>query len=328
MALGISGYLVKPVKQSELLDAIIMALNQPTGEKVPVITRHSIQEARRRLNVLLAEDNLVNQEVAVKMLEKRGHRVVAAPNGKKAMEALHKESFDLILMDIQMPEMDGFETTRAIRKFETGNLKLETGDMQPQSSIINRRSSIHRIPIVAMTAHAMTADRERCLAAGMDDYISKPIKAEALFTVIEKLADGSQDKENEKIFPASNESTTKDVFDLSRILEAVSGDTVLFQEITNLFLDGLPDNIAQIREGITKSDANAIERAAHGLKGSVSNFGAKRAFEAAYRLELMGKDGKIPEADVALSELERELKALEGAIIETLSEMKSEGSNC
>jgi len=306
-ALGISGYLVKPVKQSELLDAIVMAIGQRTGEKIPVITRHTIQEARRRLNLLLAEDNLVNQEVAVRMLEKRGHRVVVAPNGKKAMEALDKESFDLILMDVQMPEMDGIAATRKIR---------------------NSKFEIRNLPIVAMTAHALRGDRERCLAAGMDDYISKPIKAEELFRVIEKLADGSQDKENEEFFPSSIESTAKDVFDLSKALEVMVGDTELFQEIANLFIGNLPHNIAQIREGITKSDANAVERAAHGLKGSISNFGAKRAFEAAYGLERMGKDGRLAEAHPALSELERELKALEAAMKRTLWEMKSEGSNC
>ena len=180
--LGISGYLLKPVKQSELLDAIMMTPMHPTDEKTHVITRYTIDEARRRFNILMAEDNLVNQKLAMKMLEKRGHRVVVASNGREAVEALVKESFDLILMDIQMPVMDGFEATARIRANE---IELATRNSQPAT---------HHIPIVAMTAHAMKGDREKCLAAGMDDYVSKPIKAEKLFAVIEKIAGKSRNK--------------------------------------------------------------------------------------------------------------------------------------
>ncbi|MFH1931791.1 MAG: response regulator, partial [Pseudomonadota bacterium] len=166
---GISGYLPKPVKHSELLDAIMMTLGHPTEEKASVITRHTIHEVRRRFNILIAEDNLVNQKLAVKMLEKQGHRVVVASNGREAVEALGKEHFDLVLMDVQMPEMDGFEATARIRANE---IELATRNSQPAT---------HHIPIVAMTAHAMKGDREKCLAAGMDDYVSKPIKAEKFF---------------------------------------------------------------------------------------------------------------------------------------------------
>jgi len=176
--LGISGYLMKPVKQSELLDAIMMALGHGDEEKIPVITRYTIQEARRRLNILLAEDNPVNQKLAVKMLEKRGHRVVVASNGKEALESLARETFDLILMDVQMPEVDGFEATTAIREKE----KREGG----------------HIPIVAMTAHAMKGDRERCLEAGMDDYVSKPIRAEEFFSVIETQSSSRLNKNERK----------------------------------------------------------------------------------------------------------------------------------
>ncbi|MBW2118500.1 MAG: PAS domain S-box protein [Deltaproteobacteria bacterium] len=165
---GISGYLLKPVKKSDLLDAIVMALGRYYDGEAPVITRHSIEEARRRLKILLAEDNIVNQKLAVKMLEKRGHRVVVSLNGRKALEAYEREWFDLILMDVQMPEMDGLEATRAIREKEK-----ERGG---------------HIPIVAMTAHAMKGDREKCLSAGMDDYVPKPIKADELFSVVERVA--------------------------------------------------------------------------------------------------------------------------------------------
>ena len=175
--MGISGYLLKPLKQSDLLDAIMMTLGHPLYEEAPVITRYTIQESRRRFKILLAEDNLVNQKLAERMLEKRGHRVVVTSNGREAMEALNKERFDLILMDIQMPEMDGLTATRKIR---------------------NSKSEIQNIPIIAMTAHAMKGDRERCLAAGMDGYVSKPVKAEELFTVIEKHAPRSHGKDRKE----------------------------------------------------------------------------------------------------------------------------------
>ena len=165
--MGISGYLTKPVKQVELYDAIMMVLGHPTGEN-HVITRHTVHEARNKLDILLAEDNIVNQKLAVKILEKRGHRVVVASNGKKAIQKLEARHFDLILMDVQMPEMDGIEATKLIRKSE-------------------EQKGGH-IPIAAMTAHAMKGDREKCLAAGMDNYISKPIKVEELFGVIDNLA--------------------------------------------------------------------------------------------------------------------------------------------
>ncbi len=165
---GISGYLVKPVKQLELLETITMVMGHPSREGGPVITRHLIREARRRLSILLAEDNIVNQKLAVKLLEKRGYRVAVASNGREAVDAFEGERFDLILMDVQMPEMDGIEATRLIREKEA-----EHGG---------------HIPIVAMTAHAMKGDREECLAAGMDDYMSKPFKPKELYSIIEKVA--------------------------------------------------------------------------------------------------------------------------------------------
>ena len=177
--LGISGYLVKPVKQLELLEIITMALGQPSREGGPVITRHLIREARRRLSILVAEDNIVNQKLAVKLLEKRGYRVAVASNGREAVDAFEGERFDLILMDVQMPEMDGLEATRLIREKEA-----ERGG---------------HISIVAMTAHAMKGDRDECLAAGMDDYMSKPFKPKELYSIIEKVAFRPSGKKGEKV---------------------------------------------------------------------------------------------------------------------------------
>jgi len=165
--LGISAYLTKPIKQSELLDAIMLVLgiSPKAKERVPLITRHTIKECRLRLRILLAEDNIINQKVAVHILEKYGHKVFVANNGQEVLQALKKDRFDLILMDVQMPKMDGFEATASIREKE-------------------KKTGFH-IPIIAMTAHAMKGDRERCLDSGMDDYIAKPLKAEHLTKTID-----------------------------------------------------------------------------------------------------------------------------------------------
>ena len=170
--MGISAYLLKPVKQADLLDALHLSLGYDK-QKGSVITRYTVEEVRRKLRILLVEDNVVNQMLATKILEKRGHRVVVAGNGHEALEALLNENFHVVLMDVQMPIMDGYTATRKIRKWE--------GDVKAGES---------RIPIIAMTAHAMKGDREKCLAAGMDDYVTKPIKPEILFPVIEQWTAG------------------------------------------------------------------------------------------------------------------------------------------
>jgi two-component system sensor histidine kinase/response regulator len=202
---GISECLVKPVKQSELLNAIKMALGHPIDEEVPRMTQHAIREAQKQLSILLVEDNVVNQKVTAAMLKRRGHRVTVASNGREALETLDKGPVDMVLMDVQMPEMDGLEATQLIRDREKGN-----GG---------------HIPIVAMTAHAMKGDRERCLAAGMDNYMSKPIRAEDLFSIIEDLAYRSQDKKKESS-PSSKhvEAFAEERFDLPKVMTVIDGD--------------------------------------------------------------------------------------------------------
>ena len=167
--LGIAAYLTKPIGQSQLLGAIYSVLGAPVSESPQprLVTRHSLREEQRGLRILLAEDNMVNQKLAARLIERRGHTAVAVGTGREALEALEKQRFDLVLMDVQMPEMDGFEATAAIREKE-----IATGS---------------HLPIIAMTAHAMKGDRERCLAAGMDNYVSKPIQPGELFKAIEGL---------------------------------------------------------------------------------------------------------------------------------------------
>jgi CheY-like chemotaxis protein len=313
---GISGYLTKPIKQSELLDAIMLAMGSPGEEEAAVITRYTVQEARKRLNILVAEDNPVNQRLVIELLKTRGHRVALASNGKEAIEAIEEEDFDLVLMDVQMPEMDGLEATRHIRERE----QRATSNEQPATSI----------PIIAMTAHAMKGDREKCLESGMDDYVSKPINVENLFGVIEKFSRKLNNHKNIKSFPSlkKTETKSKEVFDLSKAMEVVAGNKEIFKEIANMFLESSPASIAQIREAIAGGDALALERAAHSLKGSVGHFGARRAFEAAYHLEKLGRKKEMGEADSAFSTLEKELTALRPEMKRALREMKNEDSNC
>jgi len=172
--LGISAYLVKPVRQKELLEAIHALLQGKQEKKTePLVTMHSLRENRKRRRVLLAEDNLVNQKLALRLLEKRGFEVTIAGDGQAALNELERQSFDVVLMDVQMPNMGGFQATAAIRERE-------------------KTTGLH-VPIIAMTAHALKGDKERCLAAGMDDYLSKPIRTTELFTTIESFIGTSTD---------------------------------------------------------------------------------------------------------------------------------------
>jgi CheY-like chemotaxis protein len=166
---GISAYLTKPVPQAELLQVVCHALGKAESREVtaPVITRHSLREDSQRWRVLLAEDNAVNRMLAVRLLEKRGHKVTTANNGREAVAAFSTQQFDLILMDVQMPEMDGFEATAEIR-----SMQIVTGP---------------HTPIIALTAHALTGDREKCMECGMDGYVAKPIRAENLYTEMDDV---------------------------------------------------------------------------------------------------------------------------------------------
>jgi PAS domain S-box-containing protein len=269
--LGIAGFLNKPVKQSELLDTIaaVMAGETPSGTQRADEDAPALPMSARRLRILLAEDNPVNQAVASRILEKRGHSVVVVKNGREAVDALQPgamESFQVVLMDVQMPEMDGLEATAAVRARE--------------------KSSGGHVPIVAMTAHAMEGDRDRCLKAGMDGYVTKPVEARRLVEAVEAAA-GS--------------------FDPRLAAARLGGDRRLLRELLEIFLAECPVMVSKIRKAIDASDPTALRHAAHALKGSVANFGAPRPFEAAQMLERMGIDEDLSDARAALRDLEEAL---------------------
>ncbi len=277
--LGIARCLTKPVKQAELLDAIMAALSTHHVEEDVVSPRPLSRTAIRPLRILLAEDGLVNQQVAVGLLELRGHRVVVANNGLEALAALEKQHFDVVLMDVQMPEMDGMEATRAIRRKE--------------------KHGAHQT-IVAMTAHAMKGDREECLAAGMDSYISKPIQAELLYATVEAYT------------PAGivEAAPTGAVLDWIAALARVGGSQELLRRLADLFLKECGKLMAEIRHTIASADVPRLRRAAHTLKGSADCFAATPTVEAALRLELMAREGNLARVEEAWTSLETEVNRL------------------
>ncbi len=290
LALGIRSYLTKPVKQSDLMDAIVTVMLGGAGSKSRPAGKLPGAKMNRRLRVLLAEDNPVNQRVAAGMLERLGHQPVTAANGREALALLEREAFDLVLMDVQMPELDGLEATAAIRERERG--------------------SGRHVPIVALTAHAMKGDAERCLAAGMDGYLAKPLQPRELSAAIEAALAGRRAHAPE----TAEGAPAAAAMDESKLMERVGGDRQALAQIVRLFRTDAPRQLVRIRSAIRAGDAVRLRAAAHALKGAVSNFAAARATEAALQLQRLGESGELVRAGAALQRLEGELAGLLSAL--------------
>jgi PAS domain S-box-containing protein len=296
-ALGCAGYLTKPVKQSQLAETIV-AVVDPRHMKhravsgSPAERRSSAGDERRRIRILLAEDNHLNQKLAVALLSKAGYSVDAVEDGKTAVEAFRRGAYDLILMDVQMPEMDGFEATRAIREMESDG---------------------RHIPIVAMTAHAMTGDRERCLAAGMDDYVSKPINARSLIRTIERWTESpGSTKITSPEDNAEREAREKDSpVDLEEALTRFDGDEAFLHQMFREFLDSAPATLKALESAVKRQDHKTVETKAHSLKGVAGNLSAKRVAHFAHQLELSGSNGDLSAAGELIGLLRGELVNLE-----------------
>jgi PAS domain S-box-containing protein len=287
--LGISAFLTKPVQPSELLDAIMNALVVHPAE-APPFSAHAtlLPRSEDSMKVLLAEDNAVNRTLATKLLEKRGHSVVAAENGRQALEILERQTVDIVLMDVQMPEMDGLEAMAAIREKE-------------------KTTGAH-LPIIALTAHAMKGDRERCLAAGADGYVTKPIHTQELFAAIDRFKSPNQIQSSQ---PANSTPPSPAAsFDMAAALQRVEGDRDLLDEIMRIFMDECPRMIADLHQAFDAGDLSKVECSAHTLKGSASNLGATVVSESAAEMEAKSRAGDLPGAKAVRTRLEHELKSL------------------
>ncbi|MBC8354441.1 MAG: response regulator [Planctomycetes bacterium] len=309
--LGIARYLTKPVLQSDLLNVILDLAGEPVIDEI-LARAPATSDRQTKLKILLAEDGLVNQRVAVGLLEARGDEVVVASNGREAVAAIERDSFDLVLMDLQMPEMDGIEATAMIRGWE--------------------KQFQHRTPIIAMTAAAMKGDREKCLEAGMDNYISKPVNARELYQLLDeyaskKEATGSRAISDEQdIVPdpavrvdprrvtAFTSPPQDGVIDLAVAAEQIAGGDDQIREVAQILIDECPRLMGAIEEALLSSDTSRLERAAHTLKGAADVFGAKRVVDAARCVEKLAHDRKLSEAETAIDDLKQQVAELATAL--------------
>jgi len=256
---------------------------------------NTAKRSNRKLRILLAEDNVVNQLYAVRILGKHGHEVIPVGNGREALESLQREQFDLVLMDVQMPEMDGLEATAAIRDREKAG--------QPA------------VPIVAMTAYAMRGDRERCLDAGMDDYVTKPVKADELLEAIDRVTAAAGPRAVAEKPSAESEG----VVDEEGLISRLGGDTELLSELVTLFADDVPARLDELKSAVAARDVTEIQKHAHTLKGVVSNFCATKAYQAATDIEMLARNGTLDGVDEACASLDRELAFLGSALTEMVT---------
>ena len=327
---GFEAYLTKPIKRSHLYDCLATVAGQKKEDepmaKRSLVTRHSLTENRKHgIRILLAEDNVTNQRVALHMLIKFGYRADVVANGREAVKAFKSIPYDLVLMDIQMPVMNGFTAMREIRKWEAsevGSRNAECGIQNQQSKINNQESTIQRVPIIAMTANAMLGDREKCLESGMDDYISKPVDPQELLDKVQLWTKNSREKDMAATdMPVEKEMTAQETtesapIDYDKALARAMGDREFLEEILQQFIDDLPRQLETLETALSNTDAEALASQAHTLKGAAANLGALDMSATALKLEQMGKDGDLGGAPQVLEVLGKELERLKGYMIE------------
>lgn len=306
--LGMAAYLVKPVRQHELRKAILAAMGIAADHDATAVDTPAAARLSKPLRILLAEDNLINQKLAVSLLEKQNHSVVIAENGIQAIAAWEHQSFDLALFDVQMPGMDGLEATRTIRHRE----QLQGG----------------HLPIIAMTAAAMTSDRDRCFEAGMDGYVSKPFRAAELWKAIDRLVVDAQVPFASESAPLTSDSNRHEIerdpgtgnlnvaslpdsatLDWSAALANVGGDDSLLRELITIFLSESPEWMDVIEQAMCDGDATTLRLTAHKLKGSLETLAACAAAASARELELSARQG-ITSGDHLLQALKQRMQQL------------------
>jgi len=293
--LGLSSYLMKPVKLSALLESITAAVNGGRYDAVYKQTSDAKTNqcvARSALNILLAEDNVVNQKLVTAVLQKAGYNVRVVGDGAEAVEVVKRGGIDLVLMDVQMPKMDGLQAVASIRRHE--------------------KNTASHIPVIAMTAHAMAGDKEKCLNAGMDNYISKPINAKQLLEMIDQMLIC-----NNQVGEVTQDEVAAGVMDVSAALSRLDGDIELLREIAVLFFESYPKLSMEAKRAIENKDLAALQKVAHSIKGSVGNLAVGEAYNVALRFEQVVKLGDFSEAEKILGELESEVAKLQVAFSKT-----------
>jgi signal transduction histidine kinase/DNA-binding response OmpR family regulator len=296
---GAARHLTKPIKPSDLLDAIVSVRVAP-AESVRALAGECCPEALPCLRILLAEDNAVNQRLAVALLEKNGHKVTVVPDGAQAVDLVQLRPFDLVLMDVQMPVLDGFEATQRIRQLGMS------------------------IPIVAMTAHAMQGDRERCLSAGMDGYLSKPIQVKELLRVVGDVGRRIGAARPETACCASSTppepapSPQHVVFDREAALGRMGGDQALLKELAQIFLQECPDHLRGLQDAFAQSDVKLLQSRAHTLKGALGHFGAAQAVWLSESLEAAARNRDLGSAGPLVEKLALALDHLQAPLAELI----------
>lgn len=307
--MGIEESLMKPIRSSDLLNVFRKILKLETYEPETNIEIKEQKSARchHPLNILVAEDVPFNQKFIVRLLESWDHKVTLAENGREVLELLPNHTFDLVLMDVEMPEMDGYEATRAIRKAESG-------------------TEMH-IPIIAMTAHAIAEDRQRCLQAGMDEYLSKPISSSKLSGILGKISGEKTEVTPKKVRDRQAHAQGKKSvnFDKNLLKDAFDRNWDFFKEIVDLFVTDYPRMVAGLQEALGDGDAAAFRRTAHSLKGMVSLFQAEAAARMAMILEERGKKGDFAGVKQDIAILSAELQKMEKTLLELAEEKSSSG---
>jgi two-component system sensor histidine kinase/response regulator len=292
--IGVDAYLTKPVKHSDLLDTLAGLFGVSTRQPAAATAAKAATRPERRLRVLVAEDNPVNRKLVTKLLQKRGHKVSAVENGQLAVDALtgpQTSTYDAVLMDLQMPVMSGLEATEAIR--------------------VHERSHGGRVPIIALTAHAMQGDRERCLAAGMDGYLAKPIDVEELIATVEGAGVSVPPPEK----PRLKEQPPAAVFDERAALAYTGGDRELLREVVALFRGDTPTRLRRIERALQRRDGEALRSAAHALKGAIATVGAGAGRALVAELESLGRSNRFAEAERKWKALGPALQQLDAALV-------------
>ena len=283
---AVAAWMLKPVKQSELLNTLLTTLHLVSPAAQPPSTVPRV--AGRALRLLLAEDSAVNQRLVIGLLEQHGHSLKIVDTGWKAVAASAEELFDAILMDVQMPEMDGLEATRKIREREAAGRD--------------------RVPIIAMTAHALPGDRERCLESGMDEYLTKPVREAKLLEALSRLAGAPAPTENAA--PTVSPEDMNGLVDWAVAMEVCNGDQALLRDIVEAFMEEYPLRIAEIERALAENNPELLNRAAHTIKGAMRYFGAELVFDRAFALEQIGATKELTPGHEAFAALQRELSRL------------------